>query len=74
MVVSELFDPASETEVAVGVGVGALIAEVLELVSVLEDPPLTFGATLNCGETLIIGSTVITGAEIALEIPLIRIE
>ena len=73
MVVESLvFDPAAETEV--GVGAGVVIAEVLEDVSVLEAPPLTFGVLLNCGDTLMIGSTVMTGAEMALDTPLIRIE
>ena len=73
MVVESLvFDPAAETDV--GVGAGAVIAEVLEDVSVLELPPLTLGVLLNCGDTLMIGSTVMTGAEMALETPLIRIE
>jgi hypothetical protein len=72
VVVSDVFDPAAATEVAVGAGV--LIADVLELVSVVEVPPLTVGVTLNWGVTLIIGSTVMTGAEMALEIPLIFIE
>jgi hypothetical protein len=71
VVESLVFDPAAETDV--GVGAGVVIAEVLEDVSVLEDPPLTLGVLLNCGETLMIGSTVMTGAEMAFEIPLIRI-
>lgn len=74
MVVSEVFDPEAFTIVAVGVGAGVVIADVLDVVSVLDVPPLTFGVLLNCGEILMIGSTVMTGADTALEIPLIRIE
>jgi hypothetical protein len=64
-----VFDPADETAVVVG----AVLADVLEDESVLEVPPLAVGVMLNCGVTTIIGLTVITGAEMALEIPLIRI-
>jgi hypothetical protein len=73
VVLPEVFEPAADTAVGVGVGVGAgvVVADVLELVSVLEVPPFTVGVTLNWGAMVIIGSTVITGAEIALEIPLI---
>jgi hypothetical protein len=74
VVLPEVFDPEAETAVVVGVGVGVVDADVLELVSVLDVPPFTVGMTLNWGVTVIIGSTVITGAEIALEIPLIRME
>ena len=72
MVLSVVFDPLAETEVAVGVGV--VTADVVDDVSVLDVPPLTFGVLLIWGVTLMIGATVITGAEIALEMPLILIE
>ena len=48
---SDVFDPLAETEVdvgdGVGVGVDAVVAAVLEVVSVLDVPPLTVGVTLN---------------------------
>jgi hypothetical protein len=72
VVLPEVLEPAADT--AVGVGVGVVIAVVLDAVSVLEVPPLTVGVLLIWGLTLMIGSTVMTGAEIALEIPLILIE
>lgn len=72
VVLPEVFEPEAETAVVVGVGV--VTADVLDVVSVLEVPPLTVGVVLICGLTLMIGSTVITGAEMALEIPLIFME
>ena len=71
VVLPKVFDP--EADAGVVVGLGALTAEVVDEVSVLEVPPLTFGCTLNWGLTLMIGWTVMTGAEIALETPLILI-
>ncbi len=71
MVLPLVFDP--EADSAVVVKLGAVLAEVLEDVSVLEVPPFTVGWTLNWGLTTIVGLTVITGAEIAFEIPLTRI-
>jgi hypothetical protein len=68
----DVFDPEAETFVVV-VELGAVVADVLDVVSVLDAPPFTVGVTLNWGWTLIIGWTVITGAEMALEIPLILI-
>jgi hypothetical protein len=72
VVLSDVFDPLAEIDVAVGVGV--VKADVVDDVSVLEVPPLTFGMLLIWGVTLMIGATVMTGAEMALEMPLIRIE
>jgi hypothetical protein len=43
----EVFEPAADTAVVVGVGVGVVVAEVLDVVSVLEVPPFTVGVTLN---------------------------
>jgi hypothetical protein len=71
VVLPEVFDPEAETAV-VG-ALGAVVAEVVDDVSVLEVPPFTVGCTLNCGWTLMIGWTVIMGAEMALETPLIFI-
>jgi hypothetical protein len=71
VVLPDVFDPEAET--AVVVGLGAVVAEVVDDVSVLEVPPFTVGCTLNWGETLMIGWTVITGAEMALDTPLIFI-
>ena len=71
VVLPDVFDPEAETAV-VG-GLGAVTAEVVDDVSVLDVPPFTVGCTLNWGLTLMIGWTVITGAEIALETPLIFI-
>ena len=71
VVFPEVCDP--DEEAAVGVGLGAEVAAVVEDVSVLEVPPFTVGCTLNWGLTLIIGWTVMTGAEMALETPLILI-
>ena len=47
MVLPDVFDPAADTAVVVGVGVGVVVAaDVLEVVSVLEVPPLTVGVVL----------------------------
>lgn len=62
-------DPEAET--AAVVGLGAVVAAVVDDVSVLDVPPFTVGCTLNWGWTLMIGWKSITGAEIALETPLI---
>jgi hypothetical protein len=71
VVLPDAFDPELETDAVVGLG--AVVAEVVDDVSVLDVPPFTVGCTLNWGWTLMMGWTVITGAEIALETPLIRI-
>ena len=71
VVLPDVFDPDAET--AVVAGLGAVVAEVVDDVSVLEVPPFTVGCTLNCGWTFMIGWTVIMGAEMALETPLIFI-
>ena len=71
VVLPDFFDPEEDT--AVVVGLGAVVADVVDDVSVLEVPPFTVGCTLNCGWTFMIGWTVIMGAEMALETPLIFI-
>lgn len=58
-----VFDPEIETGgVTVEVGVGVVLAEVLEVLCVLDVPPLTDGSTLIIGCTLITGATVIVAA------------
>lgn len=50
----------------VGVGVGVVLAEVLEVLCVLDVPPLTDGSTLIMGWTLITGWTLIDALLVAL--------
>ena len=49
-----------------GAGVGVVLAEVLEVLCVLEVPPLTDGSTLIIGSILIAGATVMVAALVAL--------
>ncbi len=51
---------------AVAVGVGVVLAEVLEVLCVLEVPPLTEGSTLIIGWTRIAGATVMVALFAAL--------
>jgi hypothetical protein len=53
VVLPDVFDPEAVT--AEVVGLGAVTAEVVDDVSVLDVPPFTVGCTLNWGLTLMIG-------------------
>jgi hypothetical protein len=68
-----VFDPERETGdvtvvvgVGVGAGVGVVLADVLDVLWVLDVPPLTDGSTLIMGSTLITGWTVIDALFVAL--------
>jgi hypothetical protein len=54
VVLPDVFDPEAETLVDV-VEVGAVVAAVLDDVSVVDVPPVTVGVTLNWGWTLMTG-------------------
>src|SRR5207249_679756 len=56
----------AETEKGGVIAAGWVLAEVFELLCVLDAPPLTDGEMLNTGCTLIAGATVIIGEAVAI--------